>query len=152
MRRNAYQISHLISSFTAQMMREVYQAFDGDLVGFMVLAEISARNVDQFFRQAGPDAPEQWLDHSQTRQQLLRPSNVFSIAEATGIPRETVRRKVEQLIEAGWLERDTRRGLVVKKTMAAERILQANVRQADDILALAERIRVLSREVGDTSD
>jgi hypothetical protein len=31
--------------------------------------------------------------------------NLRSLAESTGIPRETVRRKVQDLIEAGWVER-----------------------------------------------
>ena len=33
-------------------------------------------------------------------------TNVRSIAESTGLPRETVRRKVAQLVAAGWIARD----------------------------------------------
>ena len=37
--------------------------------------------------------------------EVLRPCNALSIAEATGIPRETVRRKVLTLIERGMVYR-----------------------------------------------
>lgn len=36
-------------------------------------------------------------------QSLLLPCNAFSISEYTGIPRETVRRKIAKLIKLGWL-------------------------------------------------
>jgi len=33
-------------------------------------------------------------------------TNVRSIADSTGIPKESVRRKVAALVEAGWIRRD----------------------------------------------
>jgi hypothetical protein len=36
-------------------------------------------------------------------------TNVRSIADSTGIPKETVRRKVADLVEAGWIHRDGNR-------------------------------------------
>jgi DNA-binding IclR family transcriptional regulator len=33
----------------------------------------------------------------------MRPCNALSISEATGIPRETVRRKIDMLINKGWV-------------------------------------------------
>jgi DNA-binding IclR family transcriptional regulator len=38
--------------------------------------------------------------------------NALSIAEYTGIPRETVRRKVNELIQKGWVTRDDNGDLV----------------------------------------
>ena len=57
MERHAYQISHLIASFTVPVMRNLYHQFDGDMVQIIVLGEISMRNVSQFFRKGGADAP-----------------------------------------------------------------------------------------------
>jgi DNA-binding IclR family transcriptional regulator len=37
------------------------------------------------------------------------PINLQSISEFTGIPRETVRRKLEILIQKGWIKRDNRK-------------------------------------------
>ena len=36
----------------------------------------------------------------------LKPCNAYSIAAATGLPRETVRRKIGRLIELGWICRE----------------------------------------------
>lgn len=140
--RHAYQISHLIASFTVQMMRNLYHDFDGDLVLIIVLGEISMRNVDQFFRKGGADIPEKLLDDVEMRNRLLQPCNVLSISEASGIPRETVRRKVAQLIEKGWLYRDARKRLTVRPGVG-ERFVRANDKTAAEILELAARIQSL---------
>jgi hypothetical protein len=142
MERHAYQVSHLIASFTVPMMRRLYQEFDGDLVQIVVLGEISLRNVDQFFRKGGADAPEKLLDDATRRTQLMQPCNALSISEATGIPRETVRRKVEQLIDKGWLYRDAHKRLMVRQGVG-ERLLRGNARTAQEILDLAERLQAL---------
>jgi len=151
MERHAYQISHLISGFTVPMMRKLYHQFDGDMVEIIVLGEISLRNVDRFFRKGGADVPEKLLDDAERRGKLLQPCNVLSIAEATGIPRETVRRKVAHLIEKGWLTRDERKRLIVKKG-AGERFVKANAKAAVDILELAAKIQSLLRPVNTDRD
>ena len=43
-----------------------------------------------------------------------RPINALSVAEATGIPRETVRRKLKRLVEIGFLEELSRGRYVTK--------------------------------------
>lgn len=149
--RHAYQVSHLIASFTVPMMRRLYQEFDGDLVKIIVLGEISLRNVDQFFRKAGAQAPEKLLDDAARRTQLMQSCNALSIAEATGIPRETVRRKVEQLIEKGWLYRDEHKRLMVRQGVG-ERMLRGNARTAQEILDLADRLQTLLARSGDEQD
>ena len=151
MDRHAYQISHLISAFTVPMMRKLYHQFDGDMVEIIVLGEISLRNVDQFFRKGGADMPEKLLDDMERRGKLLQSCNVLSISEATGIPRETVRRKVAHLIEKGWLTRDERKRLVVK-TGAGERFVKANGKTAVEILELAAKIQALLRPLDADED
>ena len=128
------------------MMRRLYHQFNGDLVEIIVLGEISLRNVDQFFRKGGADVPEKLLDDAERRGKLLQPCNVLSIAEATGIPRETVRRKVAHLIEKGWLARDERKRLIVKRG-AGERFVKANAKTAVEILELAAKLHALLRPV-----
>ena len=144
MDRHAYQISHLISSFTVSMMGKLYHQFDGDMVQIIVLGEISMRNVDQFFRKGGADVPEKLLDDVERRGKLLQSCNVLSISEATGIPRETVRRKVALLIEKGWLIRDARKRLTVAPG-SGDRFVRSNARTAVEILELAARIQALLR-------
>lgn len=53
-----------------------------------------------------------------------RLTNIESIATATGIPRESVRRKVIELAKAGWIKRHTSGGLTILPE-AAELLLPA---------------------------
>lgn len=46
----------------------------------------------------------------------LRPCNAFSVAQACDIPRETVRRRVNRLIEDGWLELHPAGGVICSGT------------------------------------
>lgn len=151
MERHAYQISHLISAFTVPMMRKLYREFDGDMVQILVLGEISLHNVSQFFRKGGVEVPEKLLDDVARRGRVLQPCNVLSISEATGIPRETVRRKVVQLIDKGWLERDEHKRLFVRPG-SGERFVRANAKTALEVLELAARIHALLHPVDGEQD
>ena len=142
MHRHAYQVAHLISTFTVPMMRDLYRRFDGDMVAILVLGEIAIHNLSQFFERTGQGVPEQWLDDEQQRHKFLRPCNALSISEATGIPRETVRRKVNQLIEQGWLYRDQSKGLVLQARVG-QGFADRNARLAAQIIALADQLRDL---------
>jgi DNA-binding IclR family transcriptional regulator len=53
--------------------------------------------------------------------------NTQSIADSTGIPRETVRRKLQLLIDRGWIERTPDGGLVITQrvTLAMASATQA---------------------------
>ncbi|MGL4541737.1 MAG: hypothetical protein ACRCUI_04415 [Polymorphobacter sp.] len=71
-----------------------------------------------------------------------RLTNIGSIATATGVPRESVRRKVGELIAAGWIVRDTTGGLAVTKQAATE--LQPSSDDAVDMLdTLFDRFLVM---------
>ncbi|GGY13673.1 winged helix-turn-helix domain-containing protein [Paludibacterium paludis] len=52
------------------------------------------------------------LDGERLLETQLKPCNAFSVAQASGIPRETVRRRVNRLIEDGWLMPHRNGGLV----------------------------------------
>ena len=54
---------------------------------------------------AQEDNDPQVLEDLSRHPEVLRPCNALSIAEATGIPRETVRRKVLTLIDRGMVYR-----------------------------------------------
>jgi CRP-like cAMP-binding protein len=70
--------------------------------------------------------------------------NIRSIADSTGIPRETVRRKVAELVKAGWLARDgndvryTAEGYLAV-TPAREAILAMAVRNYETVSRLLNR-------------
>lgn len=83
---------------------ECRRHFDGDLDMFLVLAVIGDRSFAASRASAELTYPELLdVNRKPTEPEAL---NVFSISQFSGIPRETVRRKVNQLIEKGWVERD----------------------------------------------
>ena len=89
--------------------------FGGDLDRMLVLAIIGARTLsrdyieglcyDRFMASERPGEPA--------------PINVQSIADYSGIPRETVRRKVNDLEQLGWIIRSDK-GHLTASTKAAE--------------------------------
>ena len=111
-----------MSSFLASMRQHC-----GDIENFMICISVAARNYGVSERDVAQRAV------AQQPTQRLRASNILSVSAATGIPRETVRRKTLKLCEQGLLERAGRKLFVTAKffTMAeAERArLQAKLRQ-----------------------
>jgi hypothetical protein len=113
-------MSMLKTRFTLPHLIGLYRCFGGDLGLPIVLGEIAARNLQAVY-QMRADEPYSVLD-SRTDHVIrerrytpahLRPANAHSVAQATGIPRETVRRKLEKLIALGWVERNTRGHLFI---------------------------------------
>lgn len=83
---------------------ECRRACDGDLDLFLVLTIIGERTFNSRY---APDA----MSHSEFLDgtvEAVAPLaiNLQSISDYSGIPRETVRRKVEHLIAKGWVRRD----------------------------------------------
>lgn len=96
------------------------QQFDGDMDKMVVLAVIGLMTTAQYKQLAADGATTSYDDimGPTFRAGLSRPINTESIAHYTGIPRETVRRKVLQLVERGWIEKDAR-GMLNATTKAA---------------------------------
>lgn len=108
--------------------------FDGDLDSLLVMAVIGSRSL--------PDGGLRGLRYSEFRTGRRREDhappviNVQSIADVTGIPRETARRKVARLVERGWLEfRD--RGIVASPSAATQLqdLTEATLRYLDTVLS-----------------
>jgi hypothetical protein len=82
----------------ARLLVTLRRDFDGDLDAMLVLLTLSL----------GTDR-ENWsevlLGDFEPSEQV-RLTNTQSIAQASGIPRETVRRKLETMRARGWIERD----------------------------------------------
>ena len=91
-----------LAAFT-KLLTGLRACFDGDLDLLLVLAVISERT-----------RPEEWNPEIYTYRHLTRDDgagsalkiNLQSVAEYSGIPRETVRRKVGILVRKGWVSRD----------------------------------------------
>lgn len=103
----------IIGSFWIKHMRRTCQMFDNDLTMAYILGEIGVHNVSHMHAQPAicKSLPQHLL--AGTQNSFLKPCNAYSIAEATGLPRETVRRKIGRLEELGWVTRVPEGGVVV---------------------------------------
>ena len=73
--------------------------FKGDLDRMLVFYVVSTRNPS-----ANNILGEGTLDHSDRT--AIKPTNLQSIADCSGLPRETARRKLHDLAVLGWVKRD----------------------------------------------
>jgi hypothetical protein len=133
-----YRASYLFARFTVPFMRNIYQEFEGDMVLTLVLGEIATRNVGQFFEKPGAP-PESVLNDLAEQRRLLRPCNASSVSDATGIPRETVRRKVNTLLDRGWISQDEKGHLFVTQK-AAERFERFMFTTLESLLSAAQAL------------
>lgn len=116
---NRSEIAVIMGYFFLRYLNLLYRKFDGDFVLCMVLGEIANHNVSGFFSKLGScnDVLKNLETHHE-RMKHLKPTNAFSISEATGIPRETVRRKIDKLREKGWVVKSKKGELTISKTVS----------------------------------
>jgi len=133
-----------VNMFIVRHLVRMYAAFDGDLISAIVLGEVAHHNLSGYIakaaeaRRTGSDAAV----HVPDRNDYL-PTNAFSIAQATGIPRQTVRRKVKALVARGWLLED-QRGLTVGP-VPFEHFRQFNADLATDVMETLNVVLRLTR-------
>lgn len=115
--RHYPQLTYEAGLFMVAYLRRLHAQFDGDLAAAIVLGEIAQHNVRRFMREvlpaSGKPAAEAATDEAIAAS--LRRCNVTSVAEASGIPRESVRRKVAGLVAQGLVSRDAKGGLAVTR-------------------------------------
>lgn len=106
-----------LSGFTRLLM-QLRKSFDGDLDLLLVLALIAERTRPQAWSRELRDHGR--LTRGRTGEVVQTPINIQSIADFSGMPRETVRRKVLVLQEKDWVERDTKGLLTISPRAGAE--------------------------------
>lgn len=93
----------LLARYQIRSLRRLFDEFERDILLPLLLGEIALHNIG-----ALENNSEVTLDLGADKlSSVMRPCNAYSIAAATGLPRETVRRKIVRLVELGWI---TRRG------------------------------------------
>jgi biotin operon repressor len=97
-----------VSLYLHRHLRAIYGSLNLDLVSILLLDEITRHNLQPFSGKGRPAFPR-----DQEERKLMRGCNAFSLSQATGIPRETVRRKIKQLEDLGWIEKVNRKGYFV---------------------------------------
>jgi hypothetical protein len=137
---NRARISLALSEFTVPLLSRIYQAFDGDMVAAIVLGEIAHRNVETWL--ADQRNAEQTLQDPAERMAAMRPCNALSIAQACGLPRETVRRKVVLLEGRGYVSRSAAGHLFLTRTVG-DGFEDMTAALVEELLATARRLESL---------
>ncbi len=106
-----------LAAFT-RLLTQLRARFDGDLDLLLVMAVIGDRT-----------RPDTWTPELLTYRQLTRGPdeehlqqsiNMQSVADYSGIPRETVRRKIGILQRKGWITRDKDGRLAISRRAASD--------------------------------
>jgi hypothetical protein len=116
------ELSYLIGRFVTDHLVRTHRLFDGDLVAAIVLATIAQHNVQRYYDEVARKS-ERGLDHlveAGDHLPHMRHCNALSVSAATGIPRETVRRKVRWLEGKGWITVGERGQLEISRTVGAQ--------------------------------
>jgi hypothetical protein len=137
---NRARISLALSEFTVPLLSRIYQAFAGDMVAAIVLGEIAHRNVEAWL--AEQRNPEGTLRDPASRTAVMRPCNALSIAQACGLPRETVRRKVVLLEAQGYIYRSAEGHLFLTQTVG-DGFEDMTATLVEELLATARRLEAL---------
>ncbi|WP_431299011.1 hypothetical protein [Tabrizicola sp. BL-A-41-H6] len=105
-----------------QYLISARSAFDGDLDKMVILAVVGLMSLKDkgLLERNPPSISYDDLAKPGATATDAQPINIESIALYTGIPRESVRRKVQELIGRKWIARDTRGYLVVLPAAASD--------------------------------
>jgi hypothetical protein len=137
-------VAVIMARFFLRYLNLLYREFEGDLVLPIVLGEIANHNLFRFYspkcdsveiNKQGANYPE--------RMKHLEPTNAHSISQATGIPRETVRRKIDKLQQKGWAVKSDRGEVVMSETVSDYFTKGFNKKILAELLQTSESIRNL---------
>lgn len=123
------------------VLTNLREVFGNDLDKPIILAVIG-----QFMHENAGEISHRYRDHLDPAQQVepRRLTNIESVASSAGLPRESVRRKVGDLIDVGWVQRDSKGGLLVttKAAEALDAVTRQTFRlQADMFVAMASLLK-----------
>lgn len=94
-------ITVLMTEFFMEYLREVNKAFEGDMTLCIVLGEIGQANMRRFVHASHLDGVPTRTADTEAMDGITKGCNGLSVSMASGIPRETVRRKISTLIDLG---------------------------------------------------
>jgi DNA-binding transcriptional ArsR family regulator len=132
-----------MSHFFLDYLKNLYREFDGDLALVIVLAEIAHHSTSGCFTPGPGSGPAMRPPAADG----LSSCSAYSLAAATGLPRETVRRKIARLSDRGWVEKAGRAEVRLTAKVAEHFTPDFNIRLLDRLLETSDRIRgVLASE------
>lgn len=121
-------LQYSLTQFFTEHLLDLSRVFEGDLQMMLILAVIG----------------QSYL-HGDERGRENSPISASRLADVTGIPRQTVRRKLVLLAQRGWVEQTELGAWILTKTgrdpVAREDLAGAYTRGTDRLLALVKALR-----------
>jgi hypothetical protein len=137
--RHQIEATVVMTDFCMAYLRQVYSAFDGDLTAALLLGEVGQENARRFVEQNDGNG----ISFHEVAARGLRGVSALSAAMASGVPRETARRKLKDLEAKGWIALDVD-GMYVATDAAAEHFCSDfNRMLCQRMLATSHRLRLL---------
>lgn len=140
-------VALLLARHEIRNLKRWFDDFDRDILLPILLGEIALYNIGALENGAdGTNTVERGDsgDGSAGSEGCsLRPCNAYSIAAATGLPRETVRRKIARLTELGWINRLDNGHLFVTREALTHFGAMLTSRQLPELIDTADRARRL---------
>lgn len=127
----------LLARYQIRSLRRLFEEFERDILLPLLLGEIALHNIG-----ALENSGEANVGIERDRfAAVMRPCNAYSIAAATGLPRETVRRKIVRLVELGWITRHGNGHLFLTPRAIEHFGSLLGSRELPELLDTADRIR-----------
>ncbi len=103
--RNSRYFAYFLSDLVFKLLNEYVPMLGGDFQKVLIFHTIAL--VNSPIIRNNPDAVKDYASiRVRMPVELQVPCTSLSVAESTGLPRETVRRKIREMVEDGFLEQD----------------------------------------------
>lgn len=138
-------VAVILARHEMRNLKRLYDEFEHDILLPLLLGEIALHNIGVLENRG--ELPDD-IDPDDDRDTEiydcpLRPCNAYSIAAATGLPRETVRRKIGRLVELGWISKRPNGHLYVTTHALAHFGSLLRSRDLPELLQTADRVRFM---------
>ena len=143
----------MLAGYQIRGLRRLFEEFERDILLPILLGEIALHNIgvlEQCFTCERFDSADDCVMNEVGDADLdrdfcpLRPCNAYSISVATGLPRETVRRKIGRLVELGWIRRRRNGHLYLTRRALTHFGTLLCTRELPEFLEIADRLRKLN--------
>lgn len=136
------EIATLMGWFFLRYLGRIYEKFEGDFVLAIVLGEIAHHNICRFYSKGKPrDSKKVTGLTSRQVWDDLESCNAFSLSAATGIPRETIRRKISILLKKGWIQKISTGGYVILPGVSEHFANDFSLQTFMDLMETSEDLR-----------
>jgi hypothetical protein len=138
LRRKSRLFGYEFAVLLCELLPRYQPVFGSDFAKLLIVHAVAAANVRRLMAQPEADAYGSMAEVVPADLQV--PANSLSIAESTGIPRETVRRKIKELVRDGILTEDARGGYRLRPgVVQSEALPEVYENHLQAIVALVNR-------------